>query len=52
MIFVLISINSYKRRVFHAVDVEDKKVVNVFVEIKYLANETIQVEKSFTPILL
>lgn len=39
-------------RVFHAVNVEDKKVVNVLVELKYLANEQVQIEKSFTPILL
>lgn len=28
-------------RVFHAVDVEEKKVVNVMVELKYIANESI-----------
>ncbi|KAL4431853.1 hypothetical protein ABPG74_012665 [Tetrahymena malaccensis] len=41
-----------EQKVFHAVSTDEKKVVNVLVELKYLANESIQVEKQFTPILL
>jgi hypothetical protein len=41
-----------EQQVFHAVDVADKKVVNVMVELKYSVNDTLSIEKSFTPILL